>query len=280
MDVKVVAWNMHQLASNWDHLLHDPEIAGAQAYLLCEARSAPPDDVVAALDPLMQGSTKETACPCVPDSEGRAKCDHRTYSTAIAAPGGVEDPKLRPALRVGTWIAGRVHLGALPVTAIAVYGLGDPEYPTYWESTKAAMDEVIAILPQCGDYVLIGGDFNIIANREDEAHEVLESLRDRGFTECLDAGLDLEGHQDMRDLADLGRCDCGKGERCRHTRTFYPSDPAKRAMPYQDDYLFASEKLAPLLQDCWALPVGADSPSDHAPIIAVFDAPEAPNQVV
>jgi hypothetical protein len=124
MRVKVVAWNMHQNAFNWPRLRSWDVISGAAAYLLCEARADPPEDVVRALHLQMYGSTKETKCTCLPEGD-RPICRKRHYSTAIASPSGVEPPIFGPEARVGTWIGGRVQLGAISVTAFALYGLGE-----------------------------------------------------------------------------------------------------------------------------------------------------------
>ena len=280
MKVKVVVWNMHQDAFNWPRLHNWDVISGAAAYLLCEARANPPKDIVKTLHPRMYGSTKETKCDCLPDGD-RPMCRKRHYSTAIASPGGVKPPLFGPETRVGTWIGGTVQLGAIPVTAFALYGLGevaeDGPYRTYWESTKAAVDEVIAVLErrECGDYVLIGGDFNILAGRARVGQgdgDVLQSLKDLGYVECLEAGLSCEEHVDTRAEADLLACDCQRGVRCTHSRTFYSS--GSPLTPHQDDYLFASEALAGLLQDCSVPPVDLGAYSDHAPIVATFDVPE------
>jgi endonuclease/exonuclease/phosphatase family metal-dependent hydrolase len=152
----------------------------------------------------------------------------------------------------------------------------DSPFDTYWESTKAAVDEVIAVLAreECGDHVLIGGDFNILAGRARVGQgdgDVLQSLKDLGYVECVEAGLSCEGHVDTRTEADLLACDCQRGVRCTHSRTFYSS--GSPLTPHQDDYLFASEALAGLLKDCWVPSVGPGSYSDHAPIVSTCEVP-------
>ena len=64
---------------------------------------------------------------------------------------------------------------------------------------------------------------------------------------------------------------CRLREGCTHTRTYY--DDKRPHIPYQDDYLFASAALAgdDGLVSCFAPWVGPGSPSDHAPIVAVFE---------
>jgi hypothetical protein len=284
--LKVVVWNMQSQkgAANWDRLLEWRPIAQADLYLLCEAVVAP-EHVAGVLEVRMDGSTKESRCPC----EGE-KCDNpgRQFSTAIAVPvpRRVQTIPFKPGFRVGTWKACSVDLGGMRVTAIALYGLGDSGFDTYYESTDFALSEIVPILehPEYGEHVLLGGDFNILAGAPpDASHSVLARIKDCGLVDCLDRGLELDlvawqkqglpadrfRSSDSLRQQDMLKCQCGKREGCTHIRTFFKqSDPDT---PHQDDYLFASPDLAGLLVKCDALPVGADSPSDHAPIVAEFD---------
>jgi len=269
MSIKVVAWNMqHQKkAANWDRLLDWEPIAKADLYLLCEAVPVPEHIKSAGLEVEMNGSTKETGCPC----EGE-KCDNRRFSTAVASPSGVERLPFKPERRAGTWIACSADLGAMSVTAIALYGLGDDAYPSYWESTEKAVSEVIPILKdeEYGKHVLLGGDFNIPAGAPRYGgHEVLERIEDLGLVECLKAGLPENRYDDPVRRKDMDHCQCGRGSQCTHTRTFLKQDDPDT--PHQDDYLFASAELADLLEGCHALRLDVTSPSDHAPIVAEFN---------
>jgi endonuclease/exonuclease/phosphatase family metal-dependent hydrolase len=66
-------------------------------------------------------------------------------------------------------------------------------------------------------------------------------------------------------------CVCDDVPNCGHVQTFrHP----RSAVPWQDDYLFASTKLAEKLVDCYALDDGEPDPwslSDHCPIVADFE---------
>ena len=70
-------------------------------------------------------------------------------------------------------------------------------------------------------------------------------------------------------------CTCGQGDRCDHVETFRVW--RTNAVPYQDDYVFASDSLK--LVSCTALidPAVTDFSdrtqrySDHWPVIATFD---------
>lgn len=255
---------------NWDRLLNWGPIANAGLYLLCEAVPAP-KHIEDSLMVEMNGSSKETGCQC-----GPGKCDYpgRQFSTAVAAPRGVEFEPLpfEPEVRAGTWVACRVDLGGIPVTSIALYGLTDEAYPTYWQSTEKAISEVMPILEHAeyGKHVLLGGDWNILAGSPpNSSHGVLTGLEDFGLVDCLKAKLPADRYDDPVRRKEMDNCRCGKGPDCTHTRTFY--DKRRPTIPYQDDYLFASEGLADLLTRCSAEPLDENSPSDHAPIVAEFN---------
>ncbi len=100
----------------------------------------------------------------------------------------------------------------------------------------------------------------------DRSQLVLERFRSYGLTDCLMERSSGPGPE-------AAMCTCRMGRACRHTRTFFRPD--RPDVPYQDDYLFASRPLVQgkRLLSCTALPVDANSPSDHAPIIAMFDVP-------
>jgi hypothetical protein len=265
---KVVAWNMqHQKGPvNWERLIDWPPISGAALYLLCEAVPAP--RVGGNLLVRMHGSTKETNCPCPGD-----RCDNRVYSTAVASPKRLELITDFQPSRPGTWIACRSYFGKTPVTAIALYGVRDSHFSSYWESTRLSVSEIAPILrhEEYGMDVLLAGDFNILASAPRyPGHEVLESLTDEfDMADCLKAKLREDRYSDAIWRKDMDACQCGRLADCTHTRTFLRlSDPDT---PHQDDYLYASRHLAEQLKSCTALPLDVVSPSDHAPIVAEFE---------
>lgn len=281
MKIKVVAWNMNQRSpnGNWPVLRADPDLADADIAILCEATGVPALAEAHGLKAIGNGSTKGLGCPC-PAPDG---CTRRRYSTAIAFPetkraadGLVrrgEPLPLRPS-RPGSWVAARVEIGETAITAIALYGLYDEPYIA---SVRRSLAELVPLLEEeDAEYLVLGGDLNILAGkppskRAHPGHEVLEEIRSYGLVDCLEAALPPDRYQDGVLRADMDNCRCRLHERCTHTRTYY--DDRWPHIPYQDDYLFASTALAAddRLISCFALRVGPGSPSDHAPIVAVFD---------
>ena len=117
-----------------------------------------------------------------------------------------------------------------------------------------------------GKRLLLGGDLNILAGRPsgprlDRHQVVLARIEAYGLVDCL---------KRTRLPGPLAGCQCELGEGCTHTWT--KRDPQRPAVPYQDDYLFASRWLASTtrLKSCRALRFEDDAPSDHTPIVAEF----------
>ena len=162
------------------------------------------------------------------------------------------------------------------MTTIALYGLNDEPYV---DSVRRSLSELAPILgnEQYSRYLVLGGDFNILAGKAPSrkphpGNELLEEFKAYGLIDCLASALppDRYYHEPIR-RTDMDNCRCGLREACTHTRTYY--DYRRPHIPYQDDYLFASPALAAdgHLVSCIAQPVGPGSPSDYAPLIAVFD---------
>jgi hypothetical protein len=161
-----------------------------------------------------------------------------------------------------------VDINGLAVTAVALYGLLDERSDA---SVHRSLSELSPLFdhPTYGKNLLLGGDLNILSNPRtddpvrDRHLAVLDRIAAYGLVECLDQA--LLRREPSRGA--LQHCPCGLGSDCRHTWT-------KRVrgsdIPYQDDYLFASKRLAEKLEDCRALPFTDDSTSDHAPIVATF----------
>jgi hypothetical protein len=285
MRIKVVAWNLNQRSAggNWAELRRDPELADADVFLLCEAIGIPSLPEAHGLTAIGNGSTKGLGCLC-PESDG---CRRRRYSTAVAfAPASVSGdhrvrrgepvPGVRPS-RPGTWTAARVEIEGIAITAVALYGLNDEPYV---DSVRRSLSELAPILDdeEYSRHLVLGGDFNILAGkppsrRAHPGHEVLEEIKAYGLIDCLASALPQDRYEDPIRRADMDNCRCGLREACTHTRTYY--DHRHPDIPYQDDYLFASPGLAAgdRLVTCFAQRVGPGSPSDHAPIVAVFDVP-------
>jgi hypothetical protein len=271
MGFKVVVWNMAHKAVNWRFLSDDPELSGADLSLLCEA-SPPPAGVEA------QGlwSTEGLEVDLGPNKPVK-----RPWSTAIASPHpltAISDARVdrsygeqlpfKPS-RPGSWTAASVDVDGVKGTAISLYGLLD-------EKSDASVHRSLSELSPIFDHktyrknLLLGGDLNILAGRPvgdhlDRHQVVLERIKAYGLVDCLEKTV-LETTPPR---GGLEGCECGRGDDCTHTRTKFVTEHP--TVPYQDDYLFASRALADRLENCHALPVNADSPSDHAPIIATFE---------
>jgi endonuclease/exonuclease/phosphatase family metal-dependent hydrolase len=169
--------------------------------------------------------------------------------------------------RPGSWIAAWVEVTRSEnLTAVALYGLLD-------EFSDASVHRSLSELSPLFDdaryrkQVLIGGDLNTWtawpANDPFLARDasVLQRFEALGLVDCLAA---------KRPPGRLEGCTCTFGDACTHTRTRL--DPRRPNVPYQNDYLWASKKLAARLVSCTALATDEwFSISDHAPIVAEFD---------
>lgn len=264
--MKTVAWNMAQKPANWNVLNDWEELHDADIALLCEAPSPPPGvDAIGRWDTL----GLEQSLP--PDKPVK-----RPWSTAVAAAHPLHEitdarvdryygePLPFVASREGTWTAALVDVGSMNVTAISLYGLMDEKSDA---SVHRSLSELSPIFDHKGyrKHVLLGGDLNILAGRPigaqlDRHQVVLARIKAYGLIDCL---------AEKRSPGPLPGCPCELGDECTHTWT--KLDPQHPAVAYQDDYLFASRKLADRLTSCRALPLAEDSPSDHAPIVATYD---------
>jgi Endonuclease/Exonuclease/phosphatase family len=285
MRIKTVVWNMNHKSwgGNWDVLVEHPDLAGADIALLCEATDVPERPEANGLRAIGNGSTRGLDCRCTGALD---RCTKRRYATAVVSPRPItpmpEDTRTRWGVslqfrpsRPGTWTAARVDLGEIRVTAIAIYGLNDENYDS---SVHRSLSELSPVFdhPNYGKYLVLGGDLNILAGKRSRRRPyrgqlVLERIKAYGLIDCLEKALPPDRYEDPAGRAEMDNCQCGLGEACTHTRTYY--DKSRPQIPYQDDYLFASPELAGAgrLVSCTALPVGPGSPSDHAPIVATFE---------
>ncbi len=161
------------------------------------------------------------------------------------------------------------------MTAISLYGLLDERSDA---SVHRSLSDMTPLLEdrRYNKLLLLGGDLNTLCIGR-AGGRYLE--RDLGVLNRIAEGFglvdllqeSLRQHHPRRGR--LEGCKCSFGTRCRHTWT-YRRTPGSR-IAYQDDYLFASPQLAHRLIECRAIPFEADSPSDHAPIVATFRMPRA-----
>jgi hypothetical protein len=264
----VLAWNMQHNEKNW-RLLRDGAELEADVHVLCEA-TKPPRGVNAigqwrtvGLDDDLPLDRKRTDRPW---STAVAARSGPTYITDARSARGYELPALLPfkPSRPGSWTAASVEAGGTALTVIALYGLMDEKSDA---SVHRSLSEVAPIFdhPVYGKHVLLGGDFNIVANpRPDDSmrerhRTVLTRLEAYGLVNCVDRA--------ERSATDPSFDDCPCGERpcTQHKRTFQ----REGAAAYQEDYLFASGRLLERLVGCTVLPF--QPTSDHTPIRTSFE---------
>lgn len=270
MTLKAVVWNMAQKPRNWDVLDEWQELKDADISLLCEAPPAP-----VGVEALGRGSTEGLEIALASD-----QTVNRPWSTAIASSRPMDpitdarvdryygEPLPFEPSRPGTWTAASVDVDGMKVTAISLYGLMDERSDS---SVHRSLSELSPIFDHkdYGKRLLLGGDLNILGGRPAGAHldrhqVVLGRIKAYGLVDCLEKAV-LERDPPR---GGLPNCQCGLNDDCTHTWT--KLDPKRPTIPYQDDYLFASRRLAERLGGCVALEFTEDSPSDHAPIVATF----------
>ena len=262
----VLVWNMQHDERNW-RLLRDGAELEADIHVLCEAPK--PRKPIAAVGEWRTVGLDDD----LPLDRQRAD---RPWSTAVAARSGpayITDARMArgyqlPALlpfkpsRPGSWTAARVKAGTSMITVIALYGLMDEKSDA---SIHRSLSELSPIFDhrKYGKDVLLGGDFNIVANpRSDDPAAgrhlaVLARLEAYGLVNCLDQAERLETDRFMD-------CPCGERPCTRHWRTYR----RKGAAAYQEDYLFASRRMLRKLTGCEVLPFRPSS--EHAPLRASF----------
>ena len=164
-----------------------------------------------------------------------------------------------------------VAQAALPdrskLTLISVYGLIDAGYSV--TTLHRILSDLTPLFDdrRYNDHVVFGGDLNAgtqagEGDRHLARHRlVFERIKAFGLVYCLDMKLGA--------TRPLAGCPCGAAA-CRHIRT-YRHGGKPHGVPWQNDYIFASEHLATKLTACHAHDeAGAWSLSDHCPVIADF----------
>jgi hypothetical protein len=263
--VKVVVWNMAGKPSNWRWMRQHPELADADLALLSEAPRAPRG--VRAI-----GRHRTIGLERSLGKDFPVKREWAAVVTSIHPMDVITDARrdryydqvlpFGPS-RTGTWTAVRVNVGRTELTAISLYGLLDERSDA---SVHRSLSEMAPVFdhPEYGRHLLLGGDLNVLSNprpsdRARARHQnVLDRIAAYGLVDCLEA---------KRPRVALPGCPCGRGRGCRHTWT---KRVKGKQIAYQDDYLFASPRLAKRLETCVALPFTDDSPSDHTPLVATF----------
>lgn len=259
--MKVIAWNMQGKNQNWSKL----DELGADVALLCEARVADYP-----LSHRLVGHPKTVGFdferPWATSVVARHELVEITDAKASRRGKPIDLPFVSS--RPGSWTAAKVSRdGHYFLTAVALYGLLDEKSDA---SVHRSLSELTPLFEdnRYRRLLVLGGDLNVLAApgstdpTRDRHRSVLERIRAFGLVDCLEA---------MRPHGSLDGCRCGRVDECRHTWTKF--DPARPTVAYQDDYLFASPSLADRLVTCEAYdPREWASISDHAPIVAEFDA--------
>ena len=152
-----------------------------------------------------------------------------------------------------------------PVTFVSVYGLIDCGYAV--TTVHRVLSDLTPLLDsKYGKRLVLGGDLNCstqLAPPDRARHRNLfERFESLGLIDLLTLAGD--------DRAPVAGCPCDD-EPCRHVQTHRHS---RSAVPWHDDYLFATEPMADRLVSCEAHDQGEPDPwefSDHCPVVATFD---------
>lgn len=168
--------------------------------------------------------------------------------------------------RPGAWYAALITIpGVGDVTVVSLYGLLDEISDS---SVHRSLSEISPVFddPRYGRLVLLGGDLNTATQWPRHSpylardRVVLDRIRAYGLVDCLAA---------KRPPGRVAGCRCAFGDECTHVRTRL--DRRWPHIPYQTDYLFASNDLAERLLTCEAISSSTvHAISDHTPIVATF----------
>lgn len=251
MTFSVAVWNMQQRASGWDYF---DRVLDADIALLQEVAAAPPSS--------RPGLCKEIGGnrpwgSCVLSRHPLSELREVTNSYTRGAV---------PLIRhyPGAVVTALVEVPHEPIVAVSTYGLFDDGYSI--TSVHRILSDLTPLMDSSLRHqVLVGGDLNCSSQ--------LPPPRDRARHRNLFDRFETLGLVDLTGLtagsrSPLDGCPC-EDEPCRHVQTFR----RKGAAPYQDDWLFASERLA-LRARSVVVHNDPDSEawshSDHAPISAAF----------
>jgi hypothetical protein len=148
------------------------------------------------------------------------------------------------------------------IVFVSVYGLLDAGYAI--TTMHRILSDLTPLLDSpLGRRVILGGDLNLTTQLPGKDRARHRNIFERFVTLGL---VDLLGvTSDRRPV--LSGCPCADVP-CRHVQTHRHS---RSAIPWQEDYLFATESLADRLLTC--APLSEPDPwhlSDHCPVVAEF----------
>ncbi len=278
-EISVATWNLHhgvdhrpeRMAGTWGFLR---EVITPTVALIQEADGVPETDGDAVISP--SGHPRRRFETAVVGYTGRVQ--HISEATSRYA-------KTRP-VPIGPTTP-LTHAAALvtppdadPFAAVSLYGIIDPYSQA---SVLRALADLMPLLddPVLGRRLVIGGDLNAYDNgpSADAASRarwavIFELFRSLGLVNLLER---RRATQRWEGLPPVPRCRCGRGDACFHVETWRS---ARGSIGFWClDYLFATKELEQHLvgeievwgethPEVWGL-------SDHCPLVARFDLPEA-----
>ncbi len=168
----------------------------------------------------------------------------------------------------GAYAVGVVTVNDTSVVVASVYALWDYGWlplgakPRYAHtSLHRAISDLTPVLDTAvhGMPVILGGDFNTSSQFSSPHREAFRTVHDRL------SGLGLHNISLRPEDEQLDGCPCAD-ERCRHMQTY------EGRVPYQDDYLYVSEKLG---RDARLVKIerttAVEAVSDHFPLMVDVD---------
>lgn len=148
---------------------------------------------------------------------------------------------------------------------ISIYGAFDEGYTV--TTVHRLLSDLTPLLDSSAKRgVVVAGDLNVSTQmavpHRARHRNVLERFATLGLVDCLGLGRPAR--------AQLQGCPCEDAP-CRHVQTHrHP----RSTVPWQDDYVFVSERLAERVKRCAVVDSGEPDPwqlSDHLPIVLEFE---------
>ena len=273
--ITVATWNMHQQPPAWNYLGRLRDEHGVQVVLVQEAIPPAGPGPWAAITPHPEDkSLWRISVP--PDSKRRNYAsavvlldDGLSFHPQPATPLAVAGYGQFAASHPGQFAVAKVGLPDLghPLVVVSLYGVWHQPSGNGAEATvhRAISDLTPLFLTE--PRVVVAGDLNIFRNTNNEGQLRFDTV----FTRLHAYNLRLRGPFRSSGSQPLQDCTCGQGaDGCDHVETFRLL--RDNALPYQDDYVFASEAL----EVVFCKPVHDPEVrelrySDHWPVIASLE---------
>jgi len=272
----VGSWNMNQQDSSWAYLRTLGSDHGVQVALLQEAAHPKATN---AIESEPRADEREAWLLPVPPVARRNYC-----SAVVALDAGLHLEPRRPTplalakygkfaiSHPGQFAVADVPVADITLTVVSLYGIWDRMHDSgdlYAEATlhRAISDLTTVFQEREVQNIVVAGDLNVW-------HDYPRKPWNPRFASVFDRlaayDLDLIGPFRREGAAPLEGCPC-KSPDCRHVNTYrHHRKPA--AVPYQNDFMFATAALRERLNDCYAVEdEDVWRHSDHRPIVGVFD---------